>query len=494
MSAPEEGRGVELERASTSLSSLKTEALSSIPSPKEDHFVALAAHTKWQVHGVVWQLAWPAVATMLLQTFNSLMDTLFVGHLPYGAQALAATGVGGQVIFLLICFAMGVSVGATALVARFIGSQDADQAAQAAGQSLGQGLVLGIVFGMLFYFTRISWAHLLLGSSSDAFAVKLCVQFLSIALLATPCLFLLNALMGVFRGLGDTRTPMYIQVGMICVHMSLDWLLIYGHWGFPRLGIYGAGTAFASSLTVGTMLYLMALGGPRGFREAYRVRHLLPQRIWWVRLLRIGVPASINAVIRQLGMMSFTGMLARAASGSAGVAALNIGVRAEAIAFMPGVGYSVAAQALVGQSLGARDPDRAERFGYAATWQGVGVMTVMAALFFLCARPFAALFTGDRAVIAFGSDYLRVNALSEPFLALAMVLTGGLQGAGDTVRPTVITLFTMWIVRLPLAWWLIFGMGLQTHGAWLSMATSTILTGILVWALFRGGSWKRIQV
>jgi len=460
----------------------------------ETHLVARPAQSGREVHTVVWQLAWPAVATMLLQTFNGLMDTLFVGHLPYAAQALAATGVGGQVIFLLISLAMGVSVGSTALVARFVGAKEREEAAQASGQSLTLGLAMGLLFGLLFFGFRGVMAHLLLGGEADALSARLCEQFLHVALLATPCIFLLNALMGVFRGLGDTRTPLRIQWAMIAIHMSLDWLLIYGHLGLPKLGIFGAGTALAGSITVGTALYLVALGKPAGLPDAYRIEHLLPDTRWWLRILRVGIPASVNAVIRQLGMMSFTGMLARAATASAGIAALNIGIRAEAIAFMPGVGYSVAAQALVGQSLGAGDSKRAERFAYAAMWQGVGIMTMMAAIFYLCARSFAGLFTGDASVIALGSDYLRVNAFSEPFLALAMVLTGGLQGAGDTMRPTLITILTMWLIRLPLAWWLIFRLGLQTHGAWLSMAVSTILTGLLMFALFRGGSWKKVTV
>jgi putative MATE family efflux protein len=449
--------------------------------------------TTREIHRAVWQLAWPSVLTMLLQTFNGLLDTLFVGHLPNAAQALAATGVGGQVIFLLISLAMGVSVGTTALVARFTGAKNHEEAIHAAGQSLTLSLLLGSAFGLVFYVSRGAIAGWMLGSSTDLTA-QLCSQFLGIALLATVPNFVLNVLVGAFRGLGDTRTPMLIQVVMIATHISCNWLLIYGHLGFPRLGVRGAGTALASSIYVGTALYLFALARYSALGEALRLRNLRPDIAWFRRILRIGIPASVQAVIRTLGMMSFTGLLAHTVEAAAGVAAMNIGIRAEAIAFMPGFGYSVAASSLVGQSLGARDPERAERAALAATGQSILVMALMAALFFCAALPLTALFTGDVLVRHLGTQYLRINAFCEPFLALGMVLTGALQGAGDTVRPTYITLFTMWVVRMPVAWLLMFGLHMQTLGAWYSMTVTTILGGLMTLALFRSGKWKQIRV
>ena len=446
------------------------------------------------LHGNVWRLAWPSVLAMLLQTFNSLMDTFFVGHLPNGAQALAATGIGGSVQFLLVSLSMGVAVGTTALVARFTGAKDSDSAVRAAGQSLTLATLLGLLFGIAAYAGRDAMVDVLLNGRNNPEAARLCTEFLSAALLASVPLFVLNAIQGAFRGLGDTRTPLLITGGMIAVHISCNALLIYGNLGFPRLGVQGAGIALAASLYVGAGLFLLALSRQAVLKDAMRRRHLRLQWEWAERILRIGIPAAVQALIRTLSMMSFTGMLARAAEGAAGVAALQIGIRAEAIAFMPGFGYSVAASALVGQSLGAKDAERAERYGWAATAQAMGVMVGMAILFLACAVPITHLFTGDVLVQRLGADYLRINAVCEPFLALGMVLTGALQGAGDTVRPTYITIFTMWIIRIPLAWGLIFGLHLNAHGAWLSMTVTTIVGGLMTAWLFRSGRWKRLKV
>ncbi len=456
---------------------------------------ALAVRTTTrQLHREVWSLAWPSVATMLLQTVNGLLDVFFVGRLPNSAQALAATGVGGQVIFLLISLAMGVSVGTTALVARFTGARNTDDAMEATGQSLTLSFLLALGFGALFYVGRFAIVGWQLNGDNEAATARLCAQFLSLALLATVPMFVMNVLMAAFRGLGDTRTPMLIQTLVITTHITGNLLLINGLAGLPRMGAPGAGLAFAISIFVGCALYLVALVKRTPLRDALQPRYLRLRSSWAGRILKIGIPASIQAVIRTLGMMSFTGMLARSLDGASGVAALQIGVRAESIAFMPGFGYSVAAAALVGQSLGARDPDRAERYGWAATGQAIVVMIVMACVFFTFASPLASLFTRDPHVQRLGADYLRINAFCEPFLALGMVLTGALQGAGDTLLPTAITFVTMWLARLPLTYWLVFKLNWQARGAWVAMMVTTIIGGLLTFSLFRLGRWKRIKV
>ena len=446
-----------------------------------------------QLHHEVYSLAWPSVITMLMQTVNSMMDVFFVGNLPDSKQALSATGIGGSVIFLLVSLAMGVSVGTTALVARFVGAEDHESSVEAAGQSITLSLICGVVFGALFYAMRVWLVAVLLNASSSPVAVHLASQFLQIALMAAIPVFITNVLMGAFRGLGDTRTPMIITSVMIGVHIGLNAILIHGRLGMPAMGVRGAATAFAFSVTTGMLCYLWFLRRSR-LREALTAAHLKPRAEWVWRIFRIGIPASAQAVMRQIGMMWFTGLLARTVEGTAAVAALQIGIRAESLAFMPGFGYSVASSALVGQSLGAKDVDRAERSAWAATLQGVIVMSVMATLFFVFARQLPTLFTPDALVRSLGTDYLRVNAICEPFLALSMVLMGAFQGAGDTVRPTYITLLTMWAFRLPFGWFLMFPMKMQTHGAWVSMSLTVIIGGLMSVALFRTGSWKRIKV
>lgn len=459
-----------------------------------DPLVPPPASTLREIHRQVWTLAWPSVTMMLLQTFNSLMDVFFVGHLPNSAAALAATGVGGSIIFLLISIAMGVSVGTTALVARFTGAQEREHVAFAAGQSISLSFVLALIFGTITYLGRGPMVALMLDTHRSPESAALCVQFLSAALLCALPLFVMNALMGAFRGLGDTRTPLLITIVTIAVHITGNALLIYGRLGLPALGVRGAGIALAASVWVGCALYIAALLYRSPLKGTLQRRHLRLSAEWAWRILKIGIPAALQALIRTLGMMSFTGLLARTVEGAAGVAAMQIGLRAEGIAFMPGFGYSVATSALVGQSLGAKDPERAERYAWAASVQSVAVMTFMAAVFFCLATPLTRLFTHDPTVLRLGTDYLRINAFSEPFLGVSMVLIGAMQGAGDTIRPTWITFFTMWLVRMPLAYLLVFTLHLNTHGAWLAICLTTIVGGFMSYGLFRTGGWKRMKV
>ncbi len=447
-----------------------------------------------ELHQTVWHLAWPSVTTMLLQTVNSLLDIFFVGHLPEGKQALAATGSAGGVVFLLVSLAMGVSVGTTALVARFTGAERSEDAVHATAQSLTLSLILGLAFGIPMYLARNILAGWMLNAEASPEAVRLCGQFLGMALLASVPMFVGMVLQSAFRGLGDTRTPLYIMIVTVTVHISLNFLLIQGNFGFPALGVQGAGIALASSLLVSMLLSAFLMYSRSPLRAAFSFAALVPRREWFVRILRIGIPASIQAVVRTASMMVFTRMLANTADGAAAVAALQIGIRSEAIAFMPGFGYSVAASALVGQNLGAKRPERAEQSGWAATIQAMGVMCVMAVIFYVFADPISRIFTSDPLVQKFGADYLRINAFCEPFLALGMVLTGALQGAGETFRPTIITLISMVVVRMPLAYFLMFTLNLQTHGAWISMAVTTIVGGVLTLFLFRAGTWKKLKV
>lgn len=399
----------------------------------------------------VWQLALPTMAASIVQSANSFLDRIFVGRL--GPEALAGVGVGSQLLFLTMALAMAVSTGATAIVARMMGANDQDSLRQAARQALGIACVLGVVFTALGYLLLpqiIRWYGLEAGADAQA------RQFLMLALLGAPASFLMMGLSGTFRGLGDTRSPMYASIVATIVHIVGDYLLIFGKLGLPALGIRGAGIAMALSLWAGAGMLWAQLWFSRRRELA---RPALPVWSWWRRILRIGLPASARTFIYTTSSVMFTGILAATTAGTAAVAALPIGLTAESIAFMPGFAFAIAASALVGQALGAKNERLAERFGWIAAWQSCAVMTTMAIVFFVFAEPFAGLFTTDPQVKALAVAYLRINALTEPLLAFGMTLAGALQGAGDSLKAMLATFLTQWVVRVPMAYLLAFGLG-----------------------------------
>ena len=446
-----------------------------------------AEETSRALHRAVWMLAWPSVLTMLLQTVNSFLDRFFVGSL--GSDALAAVGVGGQFMFLLFSVGMSISAGTSALVARFTGAKENDQATLAANQSVWIGFIAAFVCMAAVWpvrFLVVGWMGV------NPHAAALCVQYLTITLLGIPALFLMLILSSVFRGLGDTVTPLRVMIGVNIIHLGGDWLLIFGHWGFPRMGLIGGATALIASQVIGAGLYLWFLRGSPVQGLMTRLTRL--QMDWTRRILNIGLPAAGQNLSRVLSMMVFTAVLARSPQATAAVAALTIGLTSESIAFMPGFAFSMAAATLAGQNLGAGNPQRAERAAWVALQQGMAVMIVMGAVFFVFARPFTHIFTLDPAVVPLAVAYLRIAALSEPFLAFGMILTGALNGAGDTKAPALVAILTMWGVRLPLAWVAISLLSLGTVGAWWAMAISTTLNGLAALALFKWGRWKQTVV
>ncbi len=442
---------------------------------------------------MVWHMAWPTVVANLLGTLNGILDAFFVGGLTHSRQALAATGTGGQILFLLISVAIGLSIGTSALVSRFTGAEDHDATCKASGQSISLGFCLGVSIGLLVFAFRSALTHLILGSN-DSLSSTYCSQFLEIALLSTAPNFVLNALIGTFRGIGDMKTPMLIQGATILVHMSCDWMFIYGRLGAPALGVRGAGIALTASTTMGMLLFVFSLYRRIKYRDAFLWKNVAPSIDWYRRILRISIPASIRGLARTLAMAIYTAMLARTLEGSAAVAAIAIAVRAEAIAFMPGIGYSIATSTLVGQSLGSQNSLRAERATRVAAVQAVTIMAMVGASFLVFSHFLCRIFTADPAVVSLGAQYLRINAISEPFFGLGIVLQGALQGAGDTARPTWITVVSMWCLRLPLGWLLMFPAQMEARGAWFAICISSISNNLLLIPLYIKGSWKHRKV
>ncbi len=446
----------------------------------------------------VFQIALPSVATMLLQTTNGLLDRFFVSSL--GVEAIAAATTSSTLMFALMSAGMAVSVGTTAFVARSVGENNIKDAETATQQSLILGVLISVAIGIPMWFLRHA---ILRGLGLHAESLPLADSYLQVAILGLPTLLLMVIMNGAFRGIGDTVRPFWVTLGANAVHAGFNYLLIFGKFGFPKLGLMGGAVALVLSQAVAVALYAFFLrrSSLRNMRYSVRV-----QRDWATRIARIGLPASGQQILRVGSMLAFQGLLTRTGAGDGAVAALGVGLASESIAFMPGFGYSIAASAFVGQNLGAKQVSRANAGAWAATWQAIGVMCVMGAIFFTFADPLAHIFirhaAGETAAKSAEIDealrltvaYLKIAAFSEPFLGLGMVLTGALQGAGETVSPTMITIVTMVVIRLPLAYVLSQYTSLGTVGAWMAMSVSTVLMGVFTVVIFRQGKWRTTQV
>ena len=438
----------------------------------------------WERTRRVLRLAIPSAAEAMLGMLVGLVNTYLVGHL--GAASIAAVGLGWHVALSVMILFTAVGTGATALIARMVGAREWGGANRVVTQAVIVAFTVGIVATVLLV-ALAEPALALMGAEGEVLAQA--TPFLQ----AVSSVFSISAVMFVghacMRGAGDTRTPMLVMILVNFVNVAVAWVLVQGIGPFPALGVLGAGVGSAVARSVGALLVIgLLLHGRAGLRLRW---HGLDRDLIR-RLLRVGLPASLDQFVHRLGMLSFVRIVATL--GTASFAAHQIALNAESISFMPGWGFAMAATTLVGQGLGARDDLRAERDAVFAFYIAAAFMSTMGVAFLVFAPQFIGLFTDDAEVIAAGSTPLRLIALAQPFLAAMMVFGGGLRGAGDTLTPMWINGGAIWLLRVPLSLLVTYWLGWGLTGVWMVMAFDLTLRGGLMYRQFGRGRWKKMTV
>ncbi|MEP6692127.1 MAG: MATE family efflux transporter [Gemmatimonadaceae bacterium] len=427
------------------------------------------------VAGAIAKLAAPAVASMLLMTVFFTADSYWVGT-RIGPRGLAAVSTSVFWIWMFISVAELVSVGLTAVAARRYGERDLARAASAAGSALWLALSLGVVVAGLGW---LGLDHMfdLMHTSPDVTALG--KQYLGAYLVGTPLIFGFFAVDAAFRASGDTRTPFVLLLVSVGAALVLDPALILGIGPAPRMGI--AGAAAATIATRGAAFVV-------GLTILVRRRMVALRRISWPAIrsiVRVGLPTAGTGVLFSVIYILLTRTTTR--FGTPALAALGIGHRVESWTYMVGVGLAAAAAAIVGQNLGAGSSVRAARAGWLAIGyaSAVGALGLVAMFFF--SLPLASLFTSDPATAEEGARYLRIVAISTPFVGAEIVGEGALGGAGHTLPPMLSsTLLTA--VRIPIAAWAAPRFG--TAGIWWTISLTAIARGSAMMLLWRAGGWK----
>ncbi len=293
------------------------------------------------------------------------------------------------------------------------------------------------------------------------------------------------------RGAGDTRTPLITMAIVNVINIIVAWTLINGAFGLPRMGVAGSAVGAAVARAAGGILAVaVLLRGRARLTLSLRGFHIDLGLIQ--RMLRVGLPTGAEQIIFRLGMMSYTRVVA--SLGTAAFAAHQVALNSESLSYMPGFGFAVAATALVGQGLGAKDPRRAERDGYTAFGIAAVMMSLMGVVFIVFARPIVGFFTSDPELIALGVPPLRLIGLAQPFLASTMALAGALRGAGETRVPMLVNGVSIWVVRMPLALFITQVLGWGLTGAWVAMSLDLVVRGGFIFYHFRTGKWKEKEV
>jgi len=413
--------------------------------------------------------------------------------------ALTAQGGATNVMFLMFSLAMAFGTSSTALVSRAFGAKQVMRFRMAASQSVSVALFVGVAFMGLGLLLATPSARLLL-PGTDTRAIQLMGQYLIAYTLGLPAIYVIQSLAGALRGIGDTRSPMMISGLQILLHIVLNLILIFP----PRetsigltipgfnWGLVGAGFALSISAWVAAIVYLVfSARTPLG--PLYRLS--LPTSPWVKRIFGIALPAAVMSVLRVFSLMVFTLVLKHVTNGSVAIAAMSIGFAIESIMFMPAFGLSMSAAALVGQSLGMRRPERAERLAWTAAHYAALVTFVLSIPIFFLAPAIAEVMVGHKeALIREAALLIQILCVTEVLFAYAMVMLGAMQGAGDTVRPLWITVVCMWGLRVPLAYGLAISIGWGAAGAWIAMSLTQAIQGFISLAVFRRGAWKLKKV
>lgn len=431
-------------------------------------------------------LAIPTVLEMAMESAFGLVDAFWVMKL--GADAMAAVGLTESLVILIFSIALGLSMAATATVARRIGEKDAEGASIAAVQAIGCGIVVSAILGIcgaLFAPDLLRLMHATPG------IIHTGSRFTAIMLGGNASILLLFLINGVFRGAGDAAIAMRTLWLANLINLTLDPCLIYGVGFFPKLGVQGAAIATTTGRGIGVLYQLFVLFSGKG-RVTIARRHL--RWDWPVlrRLLSIAWTGMVQYFIATASWMSLARI--NALFGAASIAGYTLAIRIILFAILPSWGISSAAATLVGQNLGAKRPERSERAVWLAGAYNTAFLTTVGVIFFSFARFFARGFTDDPEVARIAATALKYISLGYPFYAWGMVMEQAFNGAGDTRTPTGINLFCYWMLQLPLAWTLSQYAGFGPRGVYLAICTAESVLAVVSVVLFRRGKWKRVRV
>jgi len=442
--------------------------------------------TKGNIFRNLLSLSWPITIGSGLNILGPTIDMIWVGKL--GAASIAGVGVAGMVVMLLMMGRMGINMGTRALIARFVGADDAEEAKHVAQQAFVISGAYSIVMAAIGVFFAEPILNLF-GVEADVVAEG--AAYMRIMFIGTAAMSFRVMAQGIMRASGDVMTPMRISILYRFVHIALCPFLIFGWWIFPRLGVSGAAMTNVFSQSLGTALGLWVLfSGRTRLRLTLRNFRLDSIIIW--RIVKVGIPGSIMGIQRSLGNLIM--MWFMAPFGTLAVAAHTLGQRVERFLFIPGMGFGMGAGVLAGQNLGAQQPGRAEKSGWLAAGLVMCFMLITSVAILLWAESIIRIFSPEPDLAELASTFLRIAVAGYIMMGFNAVFRQFLSGAGDTLSPMVISILMIWVVQMPLAFLLPQVTNLGVYGVRWAIVAGVVVGAVAYITYFRMGRWKRKKV
>jgi putative MATE family efflux protein len=442
--------------------------------------------TSGPVGRAVLLLAVPMVLEMVMESVFAVVDAFFVSRL--GVAAVAAVGLTEAMMTLLYAVALGLAMATTAMVSRRIGEKNPEAAATAGAHGIALGLGAAGLMGIpaAFYAPK-----LLALMGADAAVVGDGAIYTRILFGGSGTVLLIFLINAVFRGAGDAALAMRTLWLANGVNLVLDPCLIFGLGPFPEMGLAGAATATTIGRGIGVLYQLWCLAGASG-RIRIGLRHLNPQLDVARRLLRVSVGGIFQILVATSSWMVMVRIVG--SFGADAVAGYTIAIRIVIFALLPSWGLANSAATLMGQNLGANEPERAERSVWTAGLFNMGFLLAVAVVFVIWPEPLIRIFLNEPAAVTFGVACLRIIAAGYGFYAWGMVIVQAFNGAGDTRTPTAINLVCYWLVQIPLAAALAHHTSLAVDGVYVAIAVAEALLAVIGILIFRRGTWRTQEI
>lgn len=442
--------------------------------------VAMTSAKSQTINLKIWDLAWPAIVSNLLFAVIGIISIKIIGSL--GSEAIAAVTTGHRIFFGVQAVLMALSAGTTAMVARAWGAQNYAEAASVTSASLWLGSLVAVILTVPCLFFADAIAGMFgLNESTTSSAAEF-IRILSVFNIA----FAVNMVLGAaLRAAGDTKTPLWIGAITNIINIVLVYLLVFGLYGFPKMGVTGAALANGLSFTSSAVI-LLALWYGKRIRLAVGGKGSLT-RARLKQLYQISYPSGLEQLVFQTGFIGF--LLIIANFGTAPYAAYGIGVQILSLSMVVGFGFSVAGATLVGQYLGAQQPEMAERQGWKATRFSIGSMMTMSIVIMVFAGDIAAYLINDAQVVYYAVIFIYILAIAQPLMGIEFTLSGCLRGAGDTRYPLLTTMVGLIGVRVGLAALFTY---LDFSVEWIfgALLGDYLIKALMLTHRFRSGHWK----
>jgi putative MATE family efflux protein len=429
----------------------------------------------------------PMLLGNVLQALYNTVDSIWVGRF-LGAEALGAVSVSFPIIFVLISLVMGTTMGATVLVAQYMGAKQIDMVKKTINNTfvlLTVSAAAATVLGIFFNREILS----LINTPEEIMAMA--ADYLNIFLMGLVFMFGYNAVSAILRGLGDSRTPLIFLAISTAINIVLDPMLILGVGPFPNMGISGA--ALATTIAQGISFFIAVFYlNSRDHLLSINLKSFVFDKGITIKTIKIGIPSGVQMSVVSVGMLVVSSIIN--SFGTEVVATFGMASRLDQFAIMPSQSISMATSAIAGQNIGAGKDDNVKETVKWATLLAVGISALLTLAVQLAPEAVLRLFTTDVVLLEKAGKALRILSLSYVFSAIMFVTNGFLRGAGDTVATMVFSITSLWLIRLPMAKLLSGIAGLGANGIWIAIVASTVISMLMSRLYYLSGRWKNKRV